>query len=62
MALYRLCLLGPNPKILAVQRLHADTDKEALSIASTTVKGSANVSGFELWEGGRKVRAEPQGA
>lgn len=57
MARYRLCLLGLSGKIAAVQRLHADTDKEALGIARETVKGSANVSGYEVWEGARKVSA-----
>jgi len=61
---YRLCLLGPTGTVTAVQRLHADTDKEALEVAKETVKavpagkGHAKVSGFELWEGARKVRAE----
>jgi hypothetical protein len=55
MALYRLCLLGQNGKVIAVQRFHADADKEAWSIARETVKGAAKVSGFELWEGVRKV-------
>jgi hypothetical protein len=34
-----------------VQRLHADTRKEALGIARETVKGHPGLSGFELWEG-----------
>ena len=60
MTIYRLCLLGANGKLAAVQRLHADTDKEALGITRETVKGNANVSGYEVWEGGRKVRGERQ--
>jgi len=55
MALYRLCLIGANGRIAAVQRLRADTDKEALSIARETVKGHAKVSGFALWTGPRRV-------
>ena len=58
MAIYRLCLLGANGKIAAVQRLHADTDRGALGIARETVKGSEGLTGFELWEGGRKVSVE----
>jgi hypothetical protein len=49
-----LCLLGANGKITAGQRLHADTDSEALGIARETVKGHPGLSGFELWEGGCK--------
>ena len=54
---YRLCLLWANGKIAAVQRLHADTDREALAFARETVKEHAGLSGFELWEGARKVVA-----
>jgi len=43
-------LLGPKGNVIAVQRLHADTDEEALSVAKETVKGS-KVAGFELWIG-----------
>jgi len=50
----RLCLLGPKGNIIATQRLHADNDREALSVAKETVKGSM-VSGFELWSGARRV-------
>ena len=59
MALYRLCLLsaagaaGPKGNVIAVQRLHADTDEEGLAVARETVKGNANVSGYEVWEGAR---------
>jgi hypothetical protein len=60
MALHSLCLLGANGSIAAVQRFHADTDKEALSIARETVKGHAELSGFEVWEGTRKVNTKRQ--
>jgi hypothetical protein len=55
---YRLCLLGENRRITAVQRLHGDTDKEALAVARETVKGHSGLSGFELRESGRKVSGE----
>jgi len=42
---YRLCLLSARGKMAAVQRLHADTDREALSIARETLRG---VSGWVL--------------
>jgi hypothetical protein len=45
-------------RIAAVQRLHADTDREALGIARETVKRHSELSGFELWERGRKVGGE----
>ena len=63
MTVYRVCLLSAagaadaNGKLLAMQRLHADTDKEALGIARETVKGSVGLTGFELWEGERRVGA-----
>ena len=47
--MYRLCLLGANGKMAAAHRLHADTDKEALGIARSTVKESFELAGFELW-------------
>jgi len=55
---YRLCLLGAQGRIAAVQRFHADTDEEALSVARVMVKGRPQLSGFELREGGRKVGGE----
>ena len=55
---YRLCLLGAQGRIAAVQRFNADTDEEALSVARVLVKGRPQLSGFELWDGGRKVAAE----
>ena len=41
-----------------MQRFHAATDEEALSVARVMVKGRPQLSGFKLWEGGRKVGAE----
>jgi hypothetical protein len=60
MTVYRLWFLHANSRVTAVQRLHADTDKEALGIARETVKGHPELSGFELWEDGRKVGGEGQ--
>jgi hypothetical protein len=57
MTVYRLCLLGANGKVTASLRLHADTDREALSIARETVKDHPGLSEFEVWEGIRKVSA-----
>jgi len=45
MAMYRLCLLNAHGRIAAVQRFHADTDREALGVARETVRG---VSGWVL--------------
>ena len=56
--MYRLCLLGANGAIAAVQRFSVATDAEALSVARVMVKGRPQLSGFELWDGGRKVGAE----
>ena len=56
--MYRLCLLGAQGSIAAVQRFHADTDEESLSVARVLVKGRPQLSGFELREGGRKVGRE----
>ena len=58
MTVYRLCLLGANTTNGAVQRFSASTDEEALSVARVVIKGRPQWSGFELWEGGRKVSAE----
>jgi hypothetical protein len=62
MTAYRLCLLSGIGTVAAVQRLHADTDQEALAVARETLnvvlKGHPRLLGFELWEGGRKVSAE----
>jgi hypothetical protein len=58
LAAYRLCLPGAHGRIAGVQRFHADTDEEALSVARVMVEGRPQLSGFELWDGGRKVTAE----
>ena len=58
MTVYRLCLLGDDGLIAAVQRFPADTDAEASAMSRELVKRSFGLSGFELWEGRRKVRAE----
>jgi len=39
MTVYRLWFLHANGRVTAVQRLHADTDKEALGIAREGLSG-----------------------
>ena len=43
-------------RIVAVQRLSADTDKEALSMARDMVKVASAVARFDLWEGERLIQ------
>jgi hypothetical protein len=58
MTVYRLCLFGPAGSLMAVQKLSALDDEEALAVARETVKGHSEIAAFDLWEGPRKVRAE----
>ena len=58
MTVYRIWFLTANGSVTAVQRFSADTDEEALSVARLMGKGRSQLSGFELWEGRRKVRGE----
>jgi hypothetical protein len=58
MTVYRLCLFGPAGRFVAVQKLSALDDEEALAVARETVKGHSEIAAFELWEGPRKVSVE----
>ena len=39
-----------------VQRLSAENDKEALSMACDMVKGASAVARFDLWQGERRIQ------
>jgi len=54
---YKLRLFGGTGKIVAVQRISAPDDEEALSIAHQMIKG-APIATFELWQDQRRVRVE----
>jgi len=58
MTVYRLCLFGSAGSLMAVQKLSALDDEEALAVARETVKGHSEIASFDLWEGPRKVNAE----
>jgi hypothetical protein len=51
MAIYRLRSFASSGRIDAVQRLSAETDNEALSMARDMVKGASVVARFDLWQG-----------
>ena len=58
MVIYRVCLLGPAGKLAGVQRVSAESDKEALAMARDMLKGDSPLAGFELWRGTRRVHTE----
>jgi hypothetical protein len=61
MTVYRLCLFGSAGSLMAVQKLSALDDEEALAVARETVKGHSEIAAFDLWEGQRKVElTEPR--
>ena len=54
MTIYTLRSFASSGRIIAVQRLSAEDDEEALSMARNMVRGSA-VARFDLWQGERRV-------
>ena len=55
MTIYTLRSFASSGQILAVQRLSAEDDEEALSMAREMVKGAAAVARFDVWLGERHV-------
>ena len=55
MTIYTLRSFASSGRIIAVQRLSAENDKEALSMARDMVKGASTVARFDLWQGERRV-------
>ena len=55
MTIYTLRSFASSGRIVTVQRLSAEHDKEALSMARDMVKGASAVARFDLWQGERRV-------
>ena len=55
MAIYTLRSFASSGRIVAVQRLSAEDDEEALAMAREMVKGAAAVARFDLWQGERRI-------
>jgi len=58
MTIYTLRSFAPNGRIVAVQRLSTENDKEALSMAREMVKGASAVARFDLWQGEGRIEGE----
>jgi hypothetical protein len=55
MAMYTLRSFTSSGRIVAVQRLSAATDEEALSMARDMVKGASAVARFDVWQAERQI-------
>ena len=53
--IYTLRSFAPSGRIVAVQRLSAAADAEALSMARNMVDGAAEVARFDVWQGERRI-------
>ena len=58
MAIYTLRSFASSGRIVAVQRLSAEDDKEALSMARDMVKGASAVARFDLWQAERRIEGK----
>lgn len=58
MIIYTLRSFASSGRIVAVQRLSAENDEEALSMARNIVKGASAVAGFDLWQGERHIEGK----
>ena len=56
MMMYTLRSFASSGRILAVSRLSADTDEEALSMAREMVAAASAVASFDLWQGERRIQ------
>jgi hypothetical protein len=56
MAIYTLRSFASSGRIVAVRRLSAETDKEALSMAREMVAAASAVASFDLWQGERRIQ------
>ena len=59
MAIYTLRSFASSGRLVAVQRLSAEDDKEALSMARDMVKGASAVTRFDVWQGERRIGGTP---
>jgi hypothetical protein len=55
MTIYTLRSFASSGRIVAVQRLSAETDEEALSMARDMVKGASALARFDLWQAERQI-------
>jgi hypothetical protein len=56
MAVYRLRLFGPTGKLIAVQRISAQDDAEALSVATEMHQGAQFLgAAYDVWQDERHV-------
>ena len=55
MTIYMLRSFASSGRIVAVQRLSAETDQEALSLARDVVDGASAVARFDLWQRERHI-------
>jgi hypothetical protein len=56
--IYTFRSFASSGRIVAVQRLSAETDEEALAMAREMVKGTSAVSRFDLWQDHRCIEGE----
>ena len=56
--IYALRSFASSGRIVAAQRLSAEDDEEALSMARVMVKGASAVARFDLWQGERHVEGK----
>ena len=57
--IYTLRSFASSGRIVAVQRLSAKDDKEALEMARDMVKGASAVARFDLWQAERRIGGPP---
>jgi hypothetical protein len=58
MAVYRVCLLGLAGKLESERRIFMDSIEDALVAARDMLKSDRRLSGFEIWQGARRIHAE----
>jgi hypothetical protein len=56
--IYTFRSFASSGRIVAVQRLSAETDEEALAMAREMVKGAPAVARFDLWQDHRCIEGE----
>jgi hypothetical protein len=57
--IYTFRSFASSGRIVAVQRLSAETDEEALAMAREMVKGASAVARFDLWQDHRCIEGAP---
>jgi hypothetical protein len=58
MAVYRVCLPGVAGKLEGERRISEDSIEDALAAARDMRKSDRRLSGFEIWQGARRIHAE----